>query len=92
MWQRSLLSYEAVFDRLFVESRVYGVDVFLVQLFRGQAQGLAKALVVDDLPLAQEAYDIAYVGVIAEAKNVVIGGAGFLLWGDFVRTTLHNII
>lgn len=43
MWQRSLLSYEAVFDRLFVEGRVYGVDVFLVQLFRGQAQGLAEA-------------------------------------------------
>ena len=91
MWQRSLLSYEAVFDRLFVEGRVYGVDVFLVQLFRGQAQGLAKALVVDDLPLAQEAYDIAYVGVIAEAKNVVIGHTGLLLRGHILREVGNHV-
>ncbi len=29
---------------LAVESRVYGVDVFLVQLFRGQAQCLANTI------------------------------------------------
>ena len=47
--------------------------------------------VVDDLPLAQEAYDIAYVGVIAEAKNVVIGHTGLLLRGHILREVGNHV-
>ena len=56
-------------------------------------KAFAKSLEVHDLPLAQEFDRLIYVRVIlAQSEDVVVGRPGFLLWGDFVRTTLHNII
>ena len=52
----------------------------------------AEALEVHDLTRTQELDDIADVRIIGKAENVVVGHARLLLWGDFVRTTLHNII
>ena len=45
-----------------------------------------------NLALAQELDGVAHIGIIRKAQDVVIRYAGLLLWGDFVRTTLHNII
>ena len=45
----------------------------------GDAEGVAKPLVMHDLPLPQELDRISHVGVIAETENVVVGHAGFLL-------------
>ena len=42
---------------------------------------------MDYLPLAQELDNVVYVRVIAEAQDVIVGDAGFLLWCDLVRTT-----
>ena len=73
-----------------VERRVHIVDVFLAQTVFGQAQALAKSLEVYNLPLAQEADGVGDVRIIAEAKNVVVGYAGFLLCCDLVRTTFDS--
>ena len=75
-----------------VEGGVGEVDVFGVHFFLAQAQAFAEALEVNDLPLPQKADDVVHVRVVGQAEDVVIGQAGLLLWGDFVRTTLHNII
>lgn len=45
-----------------------------------------------NLALAQKTDRIAYFRIFDHAENIVVSCAGFLLWGDFVRTTLHNII
>jgi len=75
-----------------VESRVDGVEVFLVHPVHGQAQGLAKALEMDGLALAQETDDVIHIRIVAHAQNIVIGRARLLLSahilaeiGDFSR-------
>ena len=70
-----------------VEGRVHIVDVLLAQAVFGQAQALAEALEVHDLPLAQESDGVGDVRVVAEAKDVVIGNAGLLLCCGLVKTT-----
>ena len=39
---------------------------------------LAETLKMYDLSLTKEPYRIAYVGVVGQAQDIVIGGAGFL--------------
>lgn len=41
---------------------------------------IAEALVMDDLPLAQELQGIADVGIVNQAKQIVVGYSCFLLW------------
>ena len=45
---------------------------------------LAEALVVNDLPLPQEADGVLYIRIIRQTQYVVVGGAGFLLWCNHV--------
>ena len=80
------------FLSLLVEARVYVVDIFLVQAVLGEAQAFTEALEVYDLARTQEFDDIAHVRIVGKAQDIVVRHARFLLWGDFVRTTLHNII
>ena len=47
---------------------------------------------MDDFPFPEETDGIADLRIFDQTKDVVISGAGLLFWGDFVRTTLHNII
>ena len=70
-----------------VEGGVGEVDVFGVHALLAQAQALAKALEVDDLPLPQEADDVVHVRIIAETQDVIVCDAGLLFWCDRVRTT-----
>ena len=72
---------------LCVKRRVDRVDVFLIQTLRGQTQALAKALIVDDFTLAEEADDVVHIGVIGHPEDVVIGDARFLLCCDVIGTT-----
>lgn len=74
-----------------IEGGIDGVHVLLVELLGGDAQGLAEALVVDDLPLAQEADDVADVGVVAQAQDVVVGDAGLLLGGHILGEVGENV-
>ena len=77
---------------LFIKRRIGRIEILLIHLFYGAAKPLSEALIMDYFPLPQELYDVVYVRIIAEPQDIVIGRARFLLWGDFVRTTLHNII
>ena len=43
------------------------------------AQGIAETLIMNDLALAQIAKDVSYVGIVAKANQIVIGGTRFLL-------------
>ena len=54
------------------------MEVLAVQLILHFAQCFAEALEVYDFSLAEEANDVVYIWVIGQAKNVVVGGAGFL--------------
>ena len=72
---------------LFVKRGVGEVDIFLVHALLRQAQSLAEALEVDNLPLPQEADHVIHIRIVGQAENVVVGEAGLLLWCDLVRTT-----
>ena len=70
-----------------VEGGVGEVDVFGVHALLAQAQALAKALEVDDLPLPQEADDVVHVRVVGQAEDIVVGLSCLLFCCDLVRTT-----
>ena len=67
-----------------VKGGIAGVEVLGVQIVLGNAEGIPKPLVVNDLPLPQELDGLADVGVIAEAEDVVVGHAGLLLGGQIL--------
>ena len=46
---------------------------------------------MNDLPFPEEADGIAHIRLLHQTQNVVVGGAGFLLWGDLVSTTYTKI-
>ena len=77
---------------LFIKRRIGRIEILLIHLLNSAAKPLIEALIMDYFPLPQELYDVVYVRIVAEPQDVVIGRARLLLWGDFVRTTLHNII
>lgn len=66
---------------------VEGVEVLLIQLILHHFDALGKALVVDDLPLAQVAQHVDHVRVVRLEEQVLVGGAGLLLWYDLISTT-----
>ena len=45
---------------------------------RLKAQHLRDTLIMNNLALTQKAYGVFYVGVIAKAQNIIIGGASLL--------------
>ncbi len=73
-----------------IEGGIEGIEIPAVQLFLSQAQELAESLVMDQFPLSQEADRLANIVVLNHPENVVVGGAGFLLWRDLVKTTYKN--
>ena len=71
-----------------------GVERVIVRAGRGlgdAAQRLAEALVVHDLPLAQEAQGSEHVGVVRQADQVLIGGARLLLRGHVLAQVRDRI-
>lgn len=76
---------------LFIKRRIGRIEIFLIHLLNSAAKPLTEALIMDDLPLAQELYDVVYVWIVAEPQDVVIGRARLLLWGDLVSTTYTKI-
>ena len=68
-----------------VKTGVAGVEIAAVKLILGIAQGFAKPLIVDDLPLAQVAQHILHIRVIRQMQQVFVGGAGLLLCCQIVR-------
>ena len=64
---------------LFIKRRIGRIEIFLIHLLNSAAKPLTEALIMDDLPLAQELYDVVYVWIVAEPQDVVIGRARLLL-------------
>jgi len=60
-------------------------DFFLVVV-----EEFAEPLKMHNLPLPQELYNLVYIGVVGQAQNVVVGGAGFLLCCNNVKTTKRS--
>ena len=70
-----------------IEGWVEGIEVAAVQMVLNITQGFPEPLEMDDLPLPQETDGITHIVVLDHAQDVVVGGAGLLLWCDLVRTT-----
>ena len=62
-----------------IERGIADVEVLGVQVILGDAQSIPEPLVMHDLPLAEELDGLSYVGIVAEAEDVVVGDAGLLL-------------
>ena len=76
---------------LFVKCGIDGIEILLIHLFYGAAESLSEALIMDDLPLAQELYGIVYVRIIAEPQDIVIGRARFLLRRHILGKVGYNV-
>ena len=74
-----------------IESRVTCIEVLGVKVFLYHPECFAKTLEVYDLPGTQETNRIYNVRVFYDTKNVIVSGAGFLLWGDLISTTYTKI-
>ena len=70
-----------------IKGWVEGIEIAAVQMILDITQGFTEPLEVNDFPLTQEADDVAYIRVIRQTENVVVGKAGLLFWCDLVRTT-----
>ncbi len=44
-----------------------------------------------DLTFTEETYRVDDIGIVGHPENIVVGQAGFLLWGDLVSTTYTKI-
>ena len=82
-------SLEDVYKR-----QVKDATAFLETFFKLYPTATEKELAyyVKDGVLAPVSGDYVFSELVDVYKRQVIGRTGFLLWGDFVRTTLHNII
>ena len=69
------------------QADIEGIEVLLIQLILHHFNALGKALVMDDLPLAQVTQHINDVRVIRLQEQVLIGGARLLLGCNLVSTT-----
>lgn len=47
-----------------IKSRIYSIEVFRIELFDRISQTFTEALIVYDLSLAQEFYNIINIGII----------------------------
>lgn len=70
-----------------VKARICGVKVLRVHAVLSQTEGVAKALVMDELAFAEEFEGLADVGVVDHSDKVVVGDACFLLCCNYVLTT-----
>ena len=64
---------------LLVVRGVKGVEILAVQVVLRDAQGIAEALIMHKLALAQILDGIAHVGIVHHTKDIVIGHARLLL-------------
>ena len=71
----------------FVKRRVERIEVPAVQMIGGDSQTFTEALVMNDFSLPQEANGINDIGIVAEAKDVVVGSAGLLFCCNHISTT-----
>ena len=49
------------------------------QLFGQRPHSFAKPLIMHDFALAEEFYDVVYIGIVAKPENIVVGDSRLLL-------------
>lgn len=67
------------------------IEVPAVQFLLGNAQQFTESLVMDHFSFPQKFDGFAYIVILNNTQNIVIGASGFLLWGDPVSTTYTKI-
>ena len=76
-----------------IKFRVAHIKVFAVKFFLNQAEAFTETLEMDYLSCPKETDGICNLrDIFHHPEDIIVGGACLLFWGDFVRTTLHNII
>ena len=76
-----------------IKARIKGIEVFGIQLLLHGTQCLSETLEMNYLSGAEEPDRVCnFRDISYHTEDIVVGGSRLLLWGDFVRTTLHNII
>ena len=83
---------DLVTARLKIEFRIECVEVLTVKFILNNSQTFTETLIMNNFTFTEEADWIADFRIFYQTQNIIIRSAGFLFWGDFVRTTLHNII
>ncbi len=68
-----------IFESSAVKCRIECVKVLIIKIVGDNAKSFAKALVMNDFPLAKELDRFPYVGVVGKTKDIVICGTCFLL-------------
>ena len=64
---------------LLVKGRIAGVEILGVKIILRDAEGIAEPLIVNYLAGAKELDRVVDVGIVRQAENIVVGGAGLLL-------------
>lgn len=85
-------------DRLFrifnlhINCGVHIVHIFLIELFPQKLNGFAESLEMDNFPFPEELDGVIDIRIVAEPKDIVVGGSGFLLWYDHLKPTKIKLI
>ena len=74
-----------------VKCGIVGVEVLRVKAFLRDAQGIAEALEVHDFALAKEFDRFAYIWIVNQAQNIVVGGSGFLFGSEIFHEVRDDI-
>jgi hypothetical protein len=73
-----------------VETGVKGIEVLGIQLILHRAERFTESLEVHDLPGAKETNGVGNLRhILYHAQDIVVSGTSFLLWCNFVRTTIR---
>lgn len=80
-FRRSLCNCTLPKRGLFVEFGVKCIEITAVKLFLHEPEAFAESLVVDDLPLPQEADRITDLRIFYEPEDIIVGRAGLLFSG-----------
>lgn len=76
-----------------IKARIKCIEILCIQFFLHRTQRFPEPLEMNHFSCSQEPDRICDLRDITHyAENIVISCPGLLFWGDFVRTTLHNII
>lgn len=75
-----------------IEFRIECVEILTIKTILYDPQTFTESLVMHNFTFPKESDRISNFRILYQTEDIVIGRAGFLFWGDFVRTTLHNII
>ena len=64
---------------LHINGRVHIIYILPIQFLPQKLDGFAETLEMNDLPLPQESDDVIDIRIVADAQDVVISDASFLL-------------